>query len=228
MPTSASADSLIHVHCQGFLFDMDGILISSIASVERSWSKWATMRGVDPALACRTAHGCRAIETVAKLRPDLDSEAELRVIEEIELSDGDGIIVLPGVLDLLSQLPPNRWTVVTSATDKIARMRLAVRQIPLPDKLVTAESVPQGKPDPAPYLKGAELLGLDPAQCVVFEDAPSGTKAGRAAGATVIATPFSHAPAELEAAHYLVNDLSQIQIDRAADGGFDLHFKPLV
>lgn len=225
MPSSQSAP-VVELHCQGFLFDMDGILISSIESVERSWSKWALMRGIDPALACRTAHGCRAIETVAKLRPDLDSEAELRVIEEIELSDGEGIIVLPGVLDLLAKLPPNRWTVVTSATEKIARMRLAVRRIPVPDKLVTAESVTQGKPDPAPYRKGAELLGLDPAQCIVFEDAPSGTKAGRAAGATVIATPFSHAPAELEAAHYLVNDLSQIEVTRAPDGGFDLRFTP--
>jgi len=206
---------------------MDGILISSIESVERSWSRWATMRGVDPALACRTAHGCRAIETVAKLRPDLDAADELKVIEEIELNDGDGIVVLPGVLDLLAKLPKGSWTVVTSATEKIAIMRLAVRNVPVPAQLVTAESVSLGKPNPAPYLRGAELLGIPAAECVVFEDAPSGTQAGRAAGATVIATPFSHSPAQLTAAHHLIQDLSRLEVAIDRDGWIELKFQPI-
>ena len=99
--------------------------ISSIGSVERSWSKWAEMRGVDPAYACKMAHGRRAIETAAMLRPDLDSEAELKLIEDIELADGEGLAVLPGVLAMLQALPADRWTVVTSATERLARMRLA-------------------------------------------------------------------------------------------------------
>ena len=206
---------------------MDGILISSIASVERSWSRWATMRGIDPALACRTAHGCRAIETVARLRPDLDAAEELKVIEEIELQDGDGIVVLPGVSQLLATLPVGSWTVVTSATEKIARMRLAVCNLPIPAQLVTAESVSLGKPNPAPYLKGAELLGLDAAECVVFEDAPSGTAAGRAAGATVIATPFSHSPAQLSAAHHILQDLSRLKLETDSEGWISLRFLPI-
>jgi beta-phosphoglucomutase-like phosphatase (HAD superfamily) len=119
---SSVAASPIEIHCQGVLFDMDGILISSLGSVERSWAKWGQMRGVDAALAIKTAHGCRAIETVAKLRPDLDSEAELKVIEEIEIEDNEGLSVLPGVLTLLQALthatapagpssprPPSGW-----------------------------------------------------------------------------------------------------------------------
>ena len=184
--------SKVEIHCKGVLFDMDGILISSIGSVERSWTKWAEMRGVDPEYACKTAHGRRAIETAALLRPDLDKEAELRLIEDIELSDGEGLAVLPGVLDLLQALPGNRWTVVTSATERLARIRLAQAGIPVPERLVTADDVTQGKPDPAPYLAGAALLGRPPEECVVFEDAESGTMAGRAAGCTVIATTFSH------------------------------------
>jgi sugar-phosphatase len=114
----ASSDSslTVRLRCKGILFDMDGILISSIGSVERSWTKWALLRGVDPALARETAHGRRAIETIAKLRPDLDREKELKVIEDIEVGDNEGLRVLPGVLDLLAALPPDRWTVVTSAT----------------------------------------------------------------------------------------------------------------
>src|ERR1035441_10995014 len=135
------APSSVLIRCKGILFDMDGILISSIGSVERSSTQWAHLRGVDPALARKTAHGRRAVETIAKLRPDLDSEKELKVIEEIEVADNDGLTVLPGVLDLLAALPANRWTVVTSATERLARIRLAAGGIPVPVRLVTAEHV---------------------------------------------------------------------------------------
>lgn len=218
----------IEIRCKGVLFDMDGILISSIGSVERSWTKWAEMRGVDPEYACKTAHGRRAIESAALLRPDLDSEAELRLIEDIELADGEGLAVLPGVLDLLRTLPENRWTVVTSATERLARIRLAQAGIPVPERLVTADDVEQGKPDPAPYLAGAALLGLPAEECVVFEDAESGTLAGRAAGCIVIATTFSHEAESLSAAHYLVKDLTGVQA-RILPGeqGIVLVFTPL-
>lgn len=210
------------------LFDMDGILISSIDSVERSWSKWAQLRGVDPEYACKMAHGRRAIETAALLRPDLDSEAELKLIEDIELSDGEGLAVLPGVLAMLRALPSDRWTVVTSATERLARMRLAQAGVPVPARLITADDVAQGKPDPAPYLAGAALLRLPPDECVVFEDAESGTQAGRAAGCTVIATTFSHEAESLSAAHYLIEDVTGVQV-RNLDGeqGIVLTFTPL-
>jgi sugar-phosphatase len=210
------------------LFDMDGILISSIASVERSWTKWALMRGVDPAYACRTAHGCRAIETVALLRPDLDSAAELKIIEDIELADGEGLAVLPGVLDLLAALPGNRWTVVTSATERLARVRLATAGIPVPERLITADQVTQGKPDPQAFLAGAALLGFAPEQCVVFEDSASGAKAGRAAGCTVVATTFSHPVASLDAADYLLEDVTGVSVETLkGDGGLILTLRPL-
>ena len=214
-----------HIRCQAILFDMDGILISSIDSVERSWTKWALMRGLDPASAIRMAHGRRALETVARLRPDLDAEAEFRLIEEIELNDGDGVTVLPGVLDLLASLPPHRWTVVTSATERLARLRLALAGLPVPEKLVSADSVAEGKPHPAPYLAGAALLGFQPTECVVFEDSASGVTAGIAAGCTVIATPFSHTVEELAAANYIIPDLSGVAV-RVMEGeqGMELRF----
>jgi sugar-phosphatase len=172
---------------------------------------------VDPALARETAHGRRAVETIAKLRPDLDNEAELMVIEDMEIEDNEGLTVLPGVLDLLAALPPDRWTVVTSATERLARVRMATAGIPVPEKLVTADRVTRGKPDPEPFLAGAALLGFAPAECVVFEDSPSGVEAGRAAGCTVVGTTFSHSAESLSSAHYLVRDLTGIRIESASD-----------
>jgi mannitol-1-/sugar-/sorbitol-6-phosphatase len=225
-PSLAPVSAPVTIHCQGVLFDMDGILISSLGSVERSWSAWAVSRGIDPALAIRTAHGSRAIETVRLLRPDLDDQAELKVIEDLELFDNEGVAVLPGVTALLSALLDLRWTVVTSATRRLARIRMSVAGIPVPPRYVTADEVTLGKPNPEPYLRGAEVLHLPASKCVVFEDSPSGTRAGRAAGCTVIGTTFSHPIAELSAAHYLVNDLTGIVVN--PDGqGMTLTFSPL-
>jgi sugar-phosphatase len=208
---------------------MDGILISSLGSVERSWTKWAQMRGVDPAYALRIVHGRRSIETVAILRPDLDAATENLIIENLEIEDTDGVAVLPGVLDLLSKLPMDRWTVVTSATEPLARVRLASGGIPVPERIVTADDVNEGKPHPAPYLAGAALLGFAPEECVVFEDAASGVKAGRAAGCTVIATTFSHSVESLAPAHYLIEDLTGVEVTTLDGGeGLALTFTPLV
>ena len=204
---------MLELHCKGFLFDMDGVLISSLGSVERCWRAWALDHDIDPELAIRTAHGCRAIETVRKLRPDLDDRAELLRIEDMEVADQEGVTVLAGVPEILRTLPDDRWTVVTSATERLARVRLAAAGLRVPQHFISADQVTHGKPHAEPYLRGAELLGLDPADCIVFEDSGSGATAGRAAGATVIATLFSHSPQELHDAHHLVHDLTSVQIE---------------
>jgi mannitol-1-/sugar-/sorbitol-6-phosphatase len=223
---SSVLSSPVTIPCKGLLFDMDGILISSLGSVERSWTKYAALRGIDPALAIGMAHGRRAVETVAVLRPDLDAESELKIIEEIELADGEGIRLLPGVIQLISKLPADRWTVVTSATERLARTRLAFAGIPVPERLVTAEHVKQGKPDPAPFLAGAAILGFAPEDCVVFEDSESGVKSGRAAGCTVVGTLFSHPIESLAAAHYLVHDLTAVTLETRAGEDLTLKLTP--
>jgi mannitol-1-/sugar-/sorbitol-6-phosphatase len=224
----SSVTSPVTIRCKGLLFDMDGILISSLGSVERSWSKWAAMRGVDPALAVSLAHGRRAVETIAALRPDLDVAPELRLIEDIEIDDREGLTVLPGVLNLLAGLPAGRWTVVTSATERLARVRLAAGGIRVPERIITAESVTKGKPDPAPFIAGAALLGFAPEECVGFEDSSSGATAGNAAGCTVVATTFSHPIESLSAAHYLVTDLTAVSVSPLADGeGLSLEVTPI-
>jgi mannitol-1-/sugar-/sorbitol-6-phosphatase len=212
------SSSSVLIPCKGILFDMDGILISSLEAVERSWTKWAQLRGLDPSVARKIAHGRRAIDTLTTLCPECDPEAELKVIEDIEVEDNERLTVLPGVCDLLAALPTDRWTVVTSATERLARVRLAAGGIPVPERLVTADHVTRGKPHPEPFLAGAALLGIAPKDCVVFEDSAAGAKAGREAGCTVVATTFSHPIESLDAAHYLVNDLTSVRVQIRSDG----------
>ena len=120
---------------------MDGVLVSSLGSVERSWAKWGEMRGVDGAKAILTAHGKRAIETIRLLRPDLDDREELALIEQIEIDDTEDIQVLPGVQALLQSLPPGSWTICTSATERLARVRLEHAGLMPPERFITADSV---------------------------------------------------------------------------------------
>jgi sugar-phosphatase len=214
------------VRVRGVLFDMDGVLISSIGSVERSWTRWAESRGIDPKTAIAMAHGRRAIETVRVLRPDLNDLEELKSLEDMEVADTDGVAALEGVLPILEALPADRWAVVTSATERLARSRLEHGGIPAPVWLVTADRVTRGKPDPEPYLTGAQHLGLKPEECLVIEDAASGAKAGHAAGCKVLATLFSHSLESLSAADWVVDSLKDVRV--TVDGEWiEFDFEPV-
>ena len=210
----------------GILFDMDGILVSSLGSVERSWARWGAMRGVDGAKAILTAHGKRAIETIRLLRPDLNDEEELAVIEQIEIDDTEGLQVLPGVPQLLGALPAGSWTVCTSATKRLARVRMEHAGLTPPEQFISADMVSHGKPHPEPYLRGAALLGFAPERCLVIEDAPAGCAAGKAAGCMVLATLFSHSAQQLAAADWRVDSLEQVRVTGAA-GALEVSFKPV-
>ena len=214
------------IHIRGILFDMDGVLVSSLGSVERSWKTWAEARGIDPALAIRTAHGRRAIETVRLLRPDLNDEQELKWLEDMEVEDNDGLEILHGVKPILEALPERHWTVVTSATERLARARMADGGIPVPARIITADIVSKGKPDPEPYRRGAEILGLAPGDCLVIEDSASGAKAGHAAGCKVLATLFSHSLESLSAADWIVRSLEDVQV-RVTNDLVEVEFEPV-
>lgn len=211
VPFTVNLD-LMKISVRGVLFDMDGVLISSIGSVERSWTKWAARHGVDREIAIRTAHGRRAIESVRLLRPDLNDRDELAWLVDTEVADTVGVKKLDGVERILASLPANCWTVVTSATEQLAITRMRHAGIPVPTHLVTADMVPHGKPDPAPYLMGAKLLGLRPEDCLVIEDAASGVAAGHGAGCKVLATLFSHSLESLSAADWIVRSLEEVKV----------------
>lgn len=220
--------SRLSVTTQGLLFDMDGILISSLGSVERSWAKWGVRHGIDAATAIKTAHGQRALETIRKLAPDLDEMEQLNEIEDLEIADNEGLTILPGVARLLASLPPQDWAIVTSATKRLAQHRLEVAGIGVPANLITGDMVLHGKPNAEPYLKGAELLGFSPADCIVIEDAPAGAIAGKAAGCRVLATAFSHSSADLKMADWIIASLEEIEVTLLPkSAGLELSFEPI-
>ena len=206
------------VETKGLLFDMDGVLISSIGSVERCWRRWAKMYAIPDAENYNVPHGMRAIDIVKMLRPDIDPQAGLRAIEDMEIVDTADLKVLPGVKAMLSMLPPERWAIVTSCTKRLMLGRLAAAGLPVPGKLISGDMVERGKPDPEPYRRGAELLGLTPRSCVVVEDAPSGVGAGVAAGCRVLGVLGTHSAEELMAADWVAESLDEVEVVTREDG----------
>ncbi|MBP32003.1 HAD-IA family hydrolase [Methylobacterium sp.] len=197
------------------LFDMDGTIISSIASAERIWSRWAEAHGLDVAAFLPTIHGMRSVETIRRLNlPGVDPEAEAAAITEAEMEDVGDIIAIPGAQSFLEALPRERWAIVTSAPRRLAERRLAAAGMPVPDLLVAAEDVAQGKPAPDCFLLGAERLGAAASECLVFEDAPAGIRAAEAAGAgIVVVTATHHEP--VTTGHPAIADYTQLRV--AAD-----------
>jgi len=205
---------MTEIICCGVLFDLDGVLVDSTPAVERVWHAWAAEHGFVPAEVVRRAHGRPSITTIRELLPDGDHEKENREVERREIADISDVIPLPGALSLLHGLPSPAWTIVTSCSQPLAKVRIAAAGLPVPPKLITASDIQRGKPDPEPYLKGAEILRLAPADCVVVEDAPAGIRAGRAAGARVLALRTTTPAVELAAAGatWIVDNLSQVTL----------------
>jgi sugar-phosphatase len=171
----------------GFLFDMDGTILSSTAAAERVWGAWAERHGLNPVEFLPTMHGKRGVDTILQLNlPGVDPEVEATKITQAEIEDVDGIVAIPGAAEFLAALPPQRWAIVTSSTKALAIRRLEAAGLPVPQQIVTGDDVTSGKPDPQCYLLGARKLGVPPESCLVFEDVEAGVKAGEAAGAEVM------------------------------------------
>ena len=194
------------------LFDLDGVLADSTRSVTRAWSAGARRVGLGPEELLPKVHGRRAIETIRAARPDLDAEAELATLVADEATDNHDTEEIPGAGALVRSLPNDAWAIVTSGLREVATARLVAAGIPVPRIMITAESIERGKPDPDCYLRGAEALGVDPADCVVVEDAPIGATAARAAGMRLIALTTTHRADQLEPADLIVPDLTHLAV----------------
>lgn len=203
------------------LFDMDGTLIDSTPVIERRWRDWATRCGFDGDAVIHFCHGRPSVLTVRQFRGPEPSDDEIRAeaaaVEASMYEDGTGVRAIPGAAALLAALPPERWAVVTSASHAGALVRFEQAGLPRPGVLIGVDDVTRGKPDPEGYRGAAQRLGVDPAACLVLEDAPAGILAGRAAGARILALATTFPEVELDAEDWL-HDLTPLRVTATATG----------
>jgi mannitol-1-/sugar-/sorbitol-6-phosphatase len=212
---------------KAILFDMAGVLMDSTPSVERVWRAWAAQHGLDPERVASLAHGRRSIETIRALAPELDAEKENVLVEQMEIDDKEGVTALAGAAELLDQLSPDRFAIVTSATRPLAVARLGYADLPVPRHMITANDVIHGKPSPEPFLKGAAVLGVSPGDCLVFEDSPAGIASARSAGMKAIALQTTYPADQLQAANAIIATLADVKAS-LRDGEIALEPAPLV
>lgn len=178
--------SVLTLRARALLLDMDGTLVHSTGEVETVWRLWCRRHRLDPEPVLAMCHGVRSREVIRTLAPQLDLAQEVALLDDLEIHHTGQAEALAGARTLLASLPVERWAVVTSASQRVARHRLHSAGLPLPALLVGAEDVEHGKPDPEPYLLAAEHLGLAAADCLVFEDAPAGISSALRAGCRVV------------------------------------------
>ncbi|KAJ5047265.1 uncharacterized protein L3040_003102 [Drepanopeziza brunnea f. sp. 'multigermtubi'] len=215
----------------GLLFDMDGTIIDSTDAVVKHWNIIGKEIGVDPAVILETSHGRRSIDTLKVLSPERANWEYIKHMEGLlPKMYGDDAVEIPGARDLLAQIKQASvpWAIVTSGTTPLVTGWLGVLNLPVPENLVVAEDVENGKPDPACYLMGMKKLGAtDPSQVLVLEDSPAGILAGRAAGCKVLGLVTSHTVEQVVAAKpdWIVRDLKSVRVVNFSEDGVQLEFR---
>ena len=204
------------LRCKAILFDLDGTLVDSATRVQRLWLDWSRKHGIDPHFLLEVMHGRRADETIRIVAPHLPVQEEFQALEAEEILDMDGVRPYARAGELLSQLSARQWAIVTSGTRRVAGARMAHVGLPAPDVFITADDVARGKPAPDGYLLAARRLGLDPAECVVIEDAPAGIQAGKAAGMRVIAVGTTLAEEALSLADVVIGQLAELRLQTSS------------
>jgi len=200
------------------------VLVDSRAVVERTWQRWAERHGIDPAPFLRIAHGRRAFDTLQAVHPALARDAEVEWLDAAELVDVASLRPVSGALEFFSSLPAQARAIVTPCSRVLAMKRLTAATVPVPALLVTSDDVVNGKPAPEGYRLAARRLGVDATSCLVFEDAPAGVAAGRAAGCRVVGLTTTHTADHLQEAHFVVPDLSHVRAIARKDV-FDVEFR---
>lgn len=175
----------MHYPAQGLLFDNDGVLSDSLASVDEAWGRWSKKYAPDFVISFEH-HGRRASEIIRDLLPESLFEQAHSEINRLEIELTHLTKPMPGAIELTKMAPPGTWTIVTSATPALANARLRQAGIEIPSALVTGDDVKHGKPNPEPYQTAARKLGIPIDSCVVFEDAPNGIEAGKSSGASLV------------------------------------------
>lgn len=197
--------------CRAVLFDMDGVLVDSMALIEEQLRQWAREHGVDPQVLVDLSPGRTNAELVAQVASHLDAAAEERLLLEQEVATAGDVRACAGALELVAQLPARSWAVVTSGNRPVALARLRAAGFGEPPVLISADDVTAGKPDPQGYEMAARLLGVMPQACVVVEDAVAGLQAAAAAGMRAVAVEGETGPLPAPRTH-AIRSLVQVTV----------------
>jgi sugar-phosphatase len=189
------------------LADLDGTLVDSVASSRRAWGALARRRGLDEEETHLFAMGRPTRETIALLVPADERDAEQAQVDRDEVDDAGTVVAYPGAAELLGG--PIPVAIVTSGSTELATARLRGAGLEVPEVLITADSIKNGKPHPEPFLLGVAALGVEPGRCLALEDAPPGIESARAAGMPVVAVRTSHPDGELQRATVVLDSLGE-------------------
>lgn len=179
---------------KALLCDMDGTLVDSSAVVESMWASFARDHGMSERFDEIMAYspGRTGLDTIQRFLPELTAEERGAIYQRFareEITQTAGRMAeIPGAAAFMTTLIDAGvpLALVTSAPIALMRVRMEEAGVPIPPVVVSAGDVERGKPDPDPYLKAAELLGVPISSCLVLEDAPSGYTSARRAGAQIL------------------------------------------
>lgn len=221
-PTGIGGDAErdLSITAGALLLDLDGVLVDSEAAVMRHWTELARREQLEPRVVFELAHGRRGDDAIRELVGPARMETVSAWFTELEVADTGDVSPLPGAAELLASLAGLPWAIVTSCGLDLARARLRAAGLGAParERLISADDVSAGKPDPQGYLLAARRLELPPAEVIVIEDAPAGVDAARRAGMRCLALATTQAPTQLAAAQWVVSDLSTVSVQAIADG----------
>lgn len=176
----------VNLSCKAVLFDMDGTLVDSTHVVERAWGWWAARHHIPLEAVLSFSHGRPTIATMEHFWPARNHTEELQEMAHYEQTQLEGILAVPGAIQVVDAVKNHPWAIVTSAWRALAEARVIAAGLPLPKVLVPVDEIRNGKPDPEGFLHAAARLGVAPAHCLVFEDTRPGIEAGLRAGMQVV------------------------------------------
>ena len=201
----------LNLTCAAVLFDMDGTLVDSKRVVERAWSWWASRHGIPLEAVLTFAHGRPTIATMEHFLPARDHTQDLEEMDGYEETELEGILAVPGATQIVHALQNHPWAIVTSAWRALAEARVLAAGLPLPKVVVPIDEIRNGKPHPEGFLKAAERLGVEPNECLVFEDTRPGIEAGVSAGMQVVALLTTNSEHQLNH-HPLIRDFRDVRV----------------
>jgi sugar-phosphatase len=210
------------------IFDMDGLLIDSEPLWKRAEREVFGAEGIeiDDAMAAMTATMTtrQVTEHWYGIRPWREKtleDVEAAVVARVANLIRGGSSTMPGVRETLGLCAQLGWRVGLASNSPSVLCQLVLHELGIDGcfhAVVSADHVESGKPDPAIYLLAARRLGVEPRECLVFEDSPTGVRAARAAGMCVVAVP---SPGQLFTAdharpHLTLGGLGEFGQDHAA------------